>query len=126
MFGGLYFKICGVMLFQDGGINVKDVFNYKVSLFKSKFDGYHQSLRKNGKIEFEIKVFIANIWKKMKLFAQDFTDCIDHLVFQINFITVLERICLERGIQKIKIKNRCNPCKMEQFAIQMIEWSEDS
>jgi len=37
------------------------------------------------------------------------------------FLIILERICLERGFQKIKMKNRCNPCKMEKYAYKIME-----
>ena len=83
--------------------------NYKVSLYPSKNIGYQSKSGING----EVKVFISTIWTHSTTF-EDFVE-------KIIYITILERICLERAFQKIRMRNRCNPCKMEKYAIKMIE-----
>ena len=87
---------------------------YKISLHLSKFLAY-QSKNKNKGI---VKLFISVIWKYVR---KDF----DRFVIWINYLTILERICLERAFQKIRMKNRCKPykdflCKIEQIAYLML------
>lgn len=69
---------------------------YKVSTHSSKFLGY-QSKKGNEGI---VKVFISNIWK----------GCNNNFIrfyLTLNYITLLERICLERAFQRIRLKDRC-------------------
>ena len=63
------------------------------------------------KIIGEVKLFISSIWKCSKSF--------EHFVQKMIFYIIIERICLERAFQKIKMKNRCKPCKMEKYALEM-------
>ena len=83
---------------------------YKISLYPSKFVGYQFKSGATG----EVKVFISTIWNHSITF-EDFLE-------KIIYITILERICLERAFQKIRMKNRCKPfCKMEKYAIKMMD-----
>ena len=86
---------------------VKEEIFYKISTFPSKFLGYQEKKGKNG----TIKLFITSIWG----ISQDFNKFLEEMIFTL----ILERICLERAFQKIRMKNRCNPCKMERFAVSM-------
>lgn len=85
------------------------VVEYKISSYPSKFAGYQSKKQTNG----TVKIFISTLWK----YAPNFDD----FLFQLNYIIILERICLERGFQKIRMKNRCNPCQMERYAIEMMK-----
>ena len=86
---------------------------YKVSLYPSKFLAYQSKARGNG----EVKAYISTIWK---MCDSDFF----RFVYWLDFLIVLERICLERGFQKVKMTNRCKPyknftCKMEWVAYNL-------
>jgi len=81
---------------------------YKISTYPSKFGGYHSKNKENG----IITAYITRIWNQ----CQDF----DNFVSDFIYINILERICLERGFQKIRMKNRCKPCKMEKYANEMM------
>ncbi len=86
---------------------------YKVSLYPSKYVGYQSKARDKG----EIKAYISTIWEMCDSNFWKF-------VFWLDYIIVLERICLERGLQKIKMTNRCKPyknftCKMEYIAYHL-------
>ena len=86
---------------------------YKVSLYPSKYVGYQSKAQGDG----IVKTYISTIWK---MCDSDFFK----FVFWLDFITVLERVCLERGFQKIKMINRCKPykkhnCKMEWVAYNL-------
>lgn len=84
---------------------------YKISTYPSKFMGYHSKNKENG----EVKLYILTIWKSSLNKFDDF-------VYIINHIIILERICLERAFQKIRMKNRCKPCKMEKYAMEMMKY----
>jgi hypothetical protein len=86
--------------------------DYVISTFKSKYTAYHNKKYPDG----TVKLYISKIWE----YSKDFEDFLEG----INFFILLERICLERGLQKIKLKNRCKPinsfnCKMEKIAWNM-------
>lgn len=87
---------------------------YKVSLYTSKFLGYQSKKRNEG----EVKVYISTIWKWSN---ENFTQ----FYLALSYITLLERICLERAFQKIRLKNRCKKfredytCKMDYIACKM-------
>lgn len=86
--------------------------DYTLSLHNSKFIGYQSKNKNTGKIT----IYIATLWKW--ILERDYT--LDHFVSEIIFITILERICLERAFQKIRMKNRCEPiCSMEKYAVEL-------
>ena len=79
-------------------------------MYPSKNIGYQSKAREKG----EVKLYISTIWSHSTTF-EDFVE-------KIIYITILERICLERAFQKIRMKNRCKPyCRMEKYAIKMME-----
>lgn len=87
---------------------------YKVSLYPSQYTAYHSTKGKTG----EVKLYISTIW--------DFSRNFKKFVRISIFLTVLERICLERAFQKIKMKNRCkdykgHPCKMQYLAYKIMD-----
>ena len=87
---------------------------YKVSLYPSRYCAYQSKKGKSG----EVKLFISTIWDFSRNFDKFLKNCIS--------LIILERICLERGFQKIKMKNRCKDfrgyhCKMEFFAYKIME-----
>lgn len=82
---------------------------YKISLYPSKFKAYSGKKGKNG----YVKLFISNIWEEAD---KDF----DLLVMRMICYTLLERICLERAFNKIRIKGgKCNPCCVKKYALEM-------
>lgn len=83
------------------------VIEYLISTHLSKFPAYHSKNQNEG----IVKIFISTLW--------DQTHTIDLFTKELIFFTLLERICLERAFQGIKMKNRCNPCKMEKYAWEM-------
>lgn len=84
---------------------------YIISNRPSKFLGYHQKNGGRG----EVKVFLPNIWQYASEKYETFVDA-------ISYVFLLERICLERGFQRIRLQNRCGMrpyCKMETIAQRM-------
>lgn len=79
--------------------SIKNEVDYIVSIRNSKFQGY-QSKNQNIGI---IKLFVSSLWNdypEFEMFTKMF--CI---------IQTLERYCLERAFQKIKIRGgMCKPC----------------
>lgn len=72
---------------------------YKIGLKSSKFYGY-QSKKGNKGV---VKVFINNIYRDFPKF--------NSFVRELIYFTLIERICLERAFNKIRIKGgMCNPC----------------
>lgn len=94
-------------------MNKKRVYNqtevkYKISIYLSNCCGYQFKARNKG----YVKIYVSNIW------FQTYDEKLDingnFLNFVNNFILyiILERICLEKGFQKIRIKGgSCNPKK---------------
>jgi hypothetical protein len=91
---------------------------YKISTYQSKFAGYHWTTSTS---ESRITAYISNIWSFAKQQGKSDDEIFDRFVKELNFIIILERICLERGFNKIRMKNRCKPCKMEKYAREMIK-----
>lgn len=86
--------------------------NYRVSIYASKFLGYQSKSGRKG----IVKLYISNIWK----WADG-----DFSVFWKRMIAILlmERICLERAFNKIRIKGgKCNPCCVKPVALEMYEF----
>lgn len=95
---------------------------YKISLYPSKFLGYQSKKGNEGMV----KIFISTIWKESH-------DNFYEFLLYLDYITLIERICLERAFQKIKMKDRCEvytekideditmeyACKMEYVAYKM-------
>lgn len=90
--------------------------NYKISTYPSKSFAYQSKNKHNG----EVKLFISTIWIHSKSF--------EHFVQACIYYTLIERVCLERGFQRIRMKNRCKPyqkdekkysCKMEWVTLEM-------
>ena len=86
--------------------------NYKISFYKAKTMARWNINKDKG----NIILYISNIWnmidKKSKVFEYFVEWCI--------YFTLMERICLERAFNKIKIKGgRCNPCCIEEIASEI-------
>jgi hypothetical protein len=85
---------------------------YKVSLYPSKYVGYNSKNKGIGKVT----IFITTLWKWIPKISGN----LDNFITEFINILILERICLERGFQKIRMKNRCKPgCKLEKYAKEM-------
>jgi len=83
---------------------------YRVSLHPSKSAGYQSKARNRG----TVTLFLPVLWERS---GGDVDAFVDELVC----VSVLERICLERAWQKIRMKNRCHPtCKMEKIMLMMM------
>lgn len=80
---------------------------YRVSLFKGKYTAYHNTNKNKG----TITIYLTNLETKDKSF--------ELIVSEMVFLFLLERVCVERGRNNIRMKNRCNPCKMENIAWKM-------
>ena len=78
---------------------------YKISTFQSKYNAYWKVKQQIPMITF----YVSTLWKSSE---NDFDTFVDHLIF----LHILERICLERRFQHIRMKNRCKPCKMWKYA----------
>lgn len=86
---------------------------YKVSIRPSKHLAYQSKAQNKG----IVKTYINNIWD---ICNDDFCE----FVCTLDFIILLERVCLERGFQKIRMKDRCKQykdfnCKMEWVACNL-------
>lgn len=95
---------------------------YKISLYPSKFIGYQSKKGNKGCV----KLYISPIWKYIHslrwktYFDEDWIIefMFDEFINELLYTMLLERICLERGFQKIKMKKRCKEyngfrCKMD-------------
>lgn len=63
-------------------------------------------------------MFVGRIWIH--------SPSLDDFINNLSYIILLERICLERGFQKIRLKDRCKNdsngwCKMEKIARLMVD-----
>ena len=88
----------------------KVIVDYKISLYPSRFLGHQAKKGKKG----TIILYIYSLWNECK-------GNFDKFVLDIVYTSLLERICLERAFNKIRMKNRCKPfCKMEKYAIEML------
>lgn len=96
---------------------------YKFSTYPSRFLGYQAKKQDTG----TVTLYISSIWNE----AEKFDDFLEIFLDTL----ILERICLERGFQKIRMKNRCKPftvrspyngnevefpCKMSYIATLMV------
>jgi hypothetical protein len=83
---------------------------YSVSLHPSEFEGYQSKAGDTGKIT----LYVSTIWVNAE-------GNFDRFVDTLSYVSLLERICLERAWQKIRMKNRCKPhCKLTPYADLMM------
>lgn len=98
---------------------------YKISLYPSKFLGYQSKNQDTGKIT----LYISSIWKWVHswrwtsyFIEPEATEIMfDDFLNEFLYTMILERICLERAFQKIRMKKRCEEfngftCKMDYIA----------
>jgi hypothetical protein len=95
--------------------------DYYLSLYPSKFLGYQAKAQNTGKVT----LYISTIWNQMQdstpfeySLDEFFYVFVDNLIYTL----ILERVCIERAFQKIRMKDRCNPCKMEKYALIMTDF----
>ncbi len=91
--------------------------DYKISLYPSKFLGYQSKSKNQG----YIKLFIPSIWDWVNTWSDNYENIFENFNSAIIYITLLERICLERAFQKIRMTKRCEDyngfsCKMDYIA----------
>jgi hypothetical protein len=107
---------------------------YQVSIYPSRFFGYQSKKQTNG----IVKSFIGNIWREAKegindlklkldlpILDDESNDVFEWFLDNLNYIIILERICLERSFQHIRMKERCKPCKMERYAKYIHKYTTD-
>src|SRR4030065_2202931 len=89
---------------------------YVVSNYASRFGGYQSKHGTDG----VLKVFLPTLWTNGREKFESF-------VAELTYPIWLERICLERAFQKIRMKNRCKPapCKIAQLVRLMYQQSGD-
>lgn len=84
---------------------------YIISTYSSKFAGYQSKKGING----IVKAYINPIYKN----SSDLLSFTLHLIH----IILIERICLERAFNKIRIKGgMCNPCCIDKIADKIMEF----
>ena len=84
--------------------------DYSVSLHPAKSEGYQSKAGTKGKIT----LYAVNLWKNAD---GDFEDFLERL----TYVALLERICIERAWQGIRMTNRCQPhCKLQKIADLML------
>lgn len=99
------------------GANMEDVTTeYNISTYPSNYHGYW---RQTGKIN----LYISTMWKEMgedfKTLSDD--EKIDKFTEHLSNIILIETICLYRGKNKLKIKNKCQPhCKVARLANYLV------
>ena len=84
---------------------------YLISISASKFHGYQSKKDNMG----YVKAFVSNLWDHANA---------DYNLFVLRLIHIFihERVCLERGFQRIKIKGgMCKPCCVRNVAGEMYE-----
>ena len=99
-------------------------------MYPSKFAGYQSKNKNKG----EVKIYVSSIWKWVHSWRwteyfdeDDATEIMfDNFLKEMIFTMILERICLERAFQKIKMTNRCKEfngfnCKMDYIATLFIK-----
>jgi len=87
--------------------------NFKCSLYPSKFAGYQAKSGNKG----TITSYISTIWDTTQKELKRREDPFELFVKLLNYIQVIERYCLERAFQKLRIKGgMCNPCCIQSAA----------
>lgn len=91
--------------------------NYKVSLHKAKTPARWNINKDKG----NIILYIGNIWSSINNVLND-SNIYEYFIEWSILYILMERICLERAFNKIKIKGgRCNPCCVENVAFRMFD-----
>jgi len=81
---------------------------YKISMYPSRFHGYQSKTRNKGCV----KIFVSSLWRYTYDNELDININFSDFVSNLITIMILERICLETGFQKIRIKGgSCSPKK---------------
>ena len=95
--------------------------DYNISLYPSKYHGWW---RPNGKIN----IYVGTIWNAMNEDYLDSTedDKVDEFIKDMSNVMLVETICLYRGKNRLKVKNKCTPhCKVARLANYLVfpdEW----
>lgn len=77
-----------------------------ISTHPSEFLGYQAKSGTRG----TITLFASSLWKEGR---GEF----DRFVAELEYVYLLERICIERAFQRIRMKDRCEPfCKLQKVA----------
>jgi len=85
-----------------------------ISTHPSKFAGYQAKSGADG----TITLFVSTLW-------EDAHGEYDRFVDKLAYIYLLERVCIERAFQRIRIKNRCEPvCKLLKIA-DLMQYPEE-
>jgi hypothetical protein len=89
---------------------------YNMSLFPSKYHGWW---RPTGKIN----IYVGTIWSGMKdsLKEAEEEEKIDEFIKDMSNVMLIETICLYRGKNRLKVKNKCTPhCKVARLANYLV------
>jgi len=90
---------------------------YKVSTHPSKFYAWQE---KKGTVG-SIKLFVSTIYKEAVSYSEE-TFVSRSFVRLLIFYTLVERFCIERAFQKIRMHQRCKPeCKIAPYAMYAFE-----
>lgn len=83
--------------------------DYRVSTHLTDYEGYQSKAGNKG----TITLFISSIWED--------SGCFDDFVERLIWVSLTERVCIERAFQKERMKNRCKPiCKSGRIADFML------
>lgn len=83
--------------------------DYRISIRPSDNHGYQTKSGNKG----VITLYVGSIWKDVASF--------DDFVNRLIWVSLTERICIERAFQKVRMKNRCEPvCKPGRIADLML------
>jgi hypothetical protein len=89
--------------------------NLHISTHPSKFAGYQAKAGSRGKIT----LYVSTLW-------EDARGDEDQFLEDLAYVYLLERVCLERAFQRIRMTDRCEPvCKLLRIADLMMypdEW----
>lgn len=96
---------------------------YKISIYKSKYEGYQSKKGNTG----SVKAFISNLWNRAIHHSKRLNICgFDLFVEFLITIFIHERFCLERAFQRIRIKGgACNPCCMQNITLYTTQYLFD-
>lgn len=91
--------------------------DYNFSLYKSEYMGYWT--RPNGRGH--INMYVGTIWDTLA----DDRKTEERFLAVLTHTMLLETVCMIRSGQKIRMKNRCEPCKLYKttdFMLYPDEW----
>ncbi len=84
---------------------------YTISTRSSRFMGYQEKSGARG----TIKLYVASIYKQHEEDGEPFVNL-------LIFYMLVERYCIERAFQKIRMHQRCEPeCKIAPYAMFAFE-----